>query len=167
MKKTALLCFLFLTAFAGAQNKGNTPAKDWDQLDKAFIALVDALQKNDKAAFMAISRPQVDCQDCINSTESESEGYFVPAGIFFEKLSKDFTKSPVYKAMVTRGYLFSAMEIKTPSKGGRTGLLKVYEVWVDTYLRNEWAEGHEGTSHKFQFVKVNGQFKFYGLTSIP
>ena len=45
--------------------------------------------------------------------------------------------------------------------------LKIYEVWVDTYLAGEWSKGHPGTIHSFQFVKINGKFTFYGLTSLP
>lgn len=44
---------------------------------------------------------------------------------------------------------------------------RLYEIWVITYVPDEWAKGHEGQSHAFQFLKIKDRFKFYRLTSVP
>lgn len=188
MKKSIILFFLIVGGLASAQTKKNTaPAKakatpekkqdaqpkqsDWDELDKAFIALVDALVKGDKAAFESLSLKEVDCVDCVGPTEVTKEGAFVPSGFFFAVIGKKFTESPVYQAMAKKGYSFSSIILKDfkprvlPKDYPKD--LKLYEVWVETYKPGEFSKTHKGTSHSFRFVKINGKFRFYGLTSIP
>lgn len=174
MKKIVIVCFLFSCFFASAQKStkaAKASASEWDKLDETFIAFIDALVKNDKAAFKAISYPAVDCIDCVGKPEFNKEGYFVTADIFYLNIANNFVNSPVYKALASRGYTFSIVEIKDfkpkilPKDYPQNLIL--YEVWVPTYLVDELSKGHPGTSHAFQFIKINGKFRFYGLTSIP
>ena len=173
MKKLTLLILLVLSTVAGAQNKKGTAPKtsEWDALDKVFIEVIDALVKGDKVKFTQNSLAEVDCVDCVGPTEITKYGAFVPAEFFFVVIGKKFTESPVYIAMAKRGYSFSSITLKNfkPKVMPRDYPkdLKLYEVWVETYKPGEFAKGHKGTSHSFRFVKVNGKFKFYGLTSIP
>lgn len=173
MKKVASLLFLLIIFTATAQNaaKQAVTKEEWDLLDKRFVSLVDALLKNDKPAFFALSLREVDCIDCVGRPEFNNEGYFVSASIFYLNIAKNFDKSPVYKAMVKRGYLFDSIIIKNlkprnmPADSPKD--LVLYEVWIPTYLAGELSKNSKGASHGFQFVKINGDFKFYGLTSIP
>jgi hypothetical protein len=167
-----VLFFILLTTAAWAQSPNNKAiSTEWDQLDQAFIAVIDALRNNDKAAFTALCLPGVDCIDCVGKPEFNEEGNFVTPAIFFLNIAQNFTNSPVYKAMVKRGYTFSTIILKgfkpkvVPADSPED--LKLYEVWIPTYKVDELSKGHPGTSHAFQFVKINGKFKFYGLTSIP
>jgi len=45
--------------------------------------------------------------------------------------------------------------------------LTLYDVMYVTFEPNEIAKGHEGGSEGFEFVKINNQFRLFGLTSIP
>lgn len=171
-----LIIFLFVAMGSlQAQNKSAASKKapsEWDQLDATFVTLIQALEKGDKASFLAASLKNVDCVDCVGSTELTTEGaVYVPAEFFFAVISKDFTKSPVYLAMAKKGYSFSSVVVKDfrPSNMPKDSPkdLKLYEVWVETYKPGELNKYHKGTSHSFRFVKVNGKFRFYGLTSIP
>lgn len=175
-----LLCnFAFAQKPASKTKKAATPAKpaaapkkeasEWDELDKTFIAFFSALESKDKAAYTALSLKQVDCAECPGGGEQGSYSHFVPAEVFYITVAEDFKKSPVYKALVKRGYAFNTMILKDfkpaflPKDAPND--LKVYEVWVQTYKPDELSKGHNGTNHAFQFIKVNGSFKFFGLTS--
>ncbi|MDV6166905.1 hypothetical protein R1T16_00605 [Flavobacterium sp. DG1-102-2] len=142
---------------------------EWDELDKTFIAFVAALENKDKAAYTALSLKQVDCAECPGGGEQGSYSHFVPAEVFYITVAEDFKKSPVYKALAKRGYAFNTMVLKDFKLSflpkDTSNDLKVYEVWVQTYKPDELSKGHIGTNHAFQFVKVNGSFKFFGLTS--
>lgn len=144
-------------------------ATEWDELDKTFVAFFKALENQDKQAYTAISLKMVDCAECPASGEADDVTHFVASEIFYITVASDFKKSPVYKAINKRGYAFSTMVLKDfkpsflPKDAPKD--LKVYEVWVQTYKPDEVSKGHKGTSHAFQFVKVNGVFKFFGLTS--
>ncbi|ALM48036.1 hypothetical protein AMR72_03490 [Flavobacterium psychrophilum] len=146
-----------------------TTAAEWDELDKTFVAFFKALESQNKQSFSSISLKQVDCAECPASGEAGDVTHFVPNEIFYITVASDFKKSPVYKAVTKRGYAFNSMILKDfkpeflPKDAPED--LKVYEVWVQTYKPDELSKGHKGTSHAFQFVKVNGVFRFFGLTS--
>lgn len=170
--KHLLLSVLFICTAGWAQKpvtKSPKTTSDWDVLDKTFIAFIKALETNDKVAYTALSLPQVDCVECPNAAELGAKNNFVPAEVFYITVAKDFTVSPVYKAMIKRGYAFNSMTLKDFKPGflpkDYPKDLKIYEVWVPTYKPDELSKGHKGTNHAFQFIKINGEFKFYGLTS--
>lgn len=166
----ALFCFQMAFCQKPAPKKGT--ATDWDELDKSFVELVDALLQGNKAKFLSLSAKEVDCVDCVGSMEVAADGtMFVPAEFFFAVIGQKFDQSPVYKAMAKKGYSFSTIILKDfkpkimPKDSPKD--LKIYEVWIETYYPGEFSKTHKGTSHSFRFVKVNGKFRFYGLTSIP
>lgn len=176
MKKIAVVLCLFACCMSWAQkptakSQKTAGEKDWESLDKTFAAFIKTIENNDKPGFMAISLKEVDCIDCAGKPEFNEQGTAVKADAFFAIITRHFTTSPVYLALVKKGYTFSIAEIKDfkpkslPKEYPKD--LKLYEVWVPTYLKNELSKGHPGASHAFQFVKINGQFKFYGLISIP
>ncbi|MGV3459495.1 MAG: hypothetical protein ACO1N9_03455 [Flavobacterium sp.] len=166
----ALFCFNITLAQKPAPKKA--ASNDWDELDKNFVQLIDALVKGDKAKFLSLSMKEVDCVDCVGAMDAAPDGtMFVPAEFFFAVIGQKFDQSPVYKAMAKKGYSFSSIILKDfkpkviPRDSPKD--LKLYEVWVETYYPGEFSKTHKGTSHSFRFVKINGKFRFYGLTSIP
>lgn len=165
MKKITYLFLLFISISAFAQ----TPQKkstEWDALDQTFLKVIQSLIKEDKQAFLQLSLNSVDCPDCPEVDGFTKDGAYLPADVFFFITSEFFTKSPIYKALSTRGYTFTSATIKkykAPATGNIAKDTKVYDVWVDTYLPNQLAKGHKGTGHSFRFVKINGKFKFIGL----
>jgi len=144
-------------------------ATTWDELDKTFVAFIKALENEDNTAYTAISLKEVDCAECPGAGELGDFTHFVPAQVFYITVASDFKVSPVYKALIKRGYAFNSMVLKDfrpaflPQNSSKD--LKVYEVWVQTYKPEELSKGHKETSHAFQFIKLNGEFKFFGLTS--
>lgn len=173
MKRITVLIFLLASGlgFSQTRSAAQVTKAEWDKLDKVFVAFVDALVKDDKAAFKAIAYPAIDCIDCVGKPEFNNHGYFVTADVFYLNIANNFTKSPVYKAMVKRGYTFSAITLRDYKPrylpDSYPPDLTLYEVWIPTYKANELSKGHPGTSHAFQFVKINNEFKLFGMTSIP
>lgn len=43
----------------------------------------------------------------------------------------------------------------------------IYQLWYGTWKPKESKDGWAGLQQAFQFVKINGDFKFFGLTSTP
>lgn len=180
--KYLIIAFIFIVNTISAQTKPavkKTTAQakattqkipdQWEELDKTFVAFIKALETNNKEAYKAIALPQVDCVDCPGGGEQGVANNFVPSEIFFITVATDFNVSPVYKALLKRGYAFNSMVLKDfkpsflPKDYPKD--LTVYEVWVPTYKKDELSKGHQGTSHAFQFIKVNDTFRFFGLTS--
>jgi hypothetical protein len=164
-----IFCLLTTFAYSQSTTAKKTPG-EWDQLDKTFISLIEALTKADEAKFISLSAKQIECAECAEAGTYTGAGYYVEAYDFYDGISKAFTKSAIFKALSVRGYGFSAATFKglkppymtaSAAKG-----LKVYDVWVDTYLPDEVSKGHPGTRHTFRFIKVGGKFIFFGLSSM-
>ena len=146
--------------------------KDSVELNKMTNDFIKAIENKETKKIKELSLEQIDCALCIATDYNHPpKDYIVPIDTLINQAYKDFLNSPLFKAIKSRGFRMSEMTIpeykprNLPSNYGKD--LIVYEAWVQTYKPNEWAEGHEGQSHCFQFVKINNEFKFYGLTSIP
>lgn len=180
--KYLIIAFMLIATPGFAQKKKpvakpattkSTPVKkatEWDELDKTFVAFIKSLENKDKMTFDNIALVKVDCAECPGSGEQGDITHYVPSDVFYITVAEDFKLSPVYKALINRGYAFNSMVLKgfKPSfikDGSDSKDLKVYEVWVPTYKPDELSKGHPGSSHAFQFVKVHGEFRFFGLTS--
>ena len=169
--KRIVFVFCLFTTFAWSQS---TPAKkkvgEWDELDKTFISLVEALTKANEGNFISLSAKEIECAECAEAGTYTGAGYYVEAYDFYDGISKNFTKSAIFKALSARGYGFTAATLKglkPPYLPANTAKgLKVYDVWVDTYLPDEVSKGHPGTRHTFRFIKVGSKFIFFGLSSI-
>ncbi|MBO9700129.1 MAG: hypothetical protein J7604_07945 [Sporocytophaga sp.] len=141
-------------------------------LDKAFNQLIEAIEKKNVPTIRSLSLSQINCAVCIFDYHNEPPAdYIVPIDTFINQSSKIILETPLETAIHNRGYNATLRLIRN-YKSRNLPLdypkdLKIYELWIQTYLPNELAKGHEGGSHGFQFVKVGEQFKFYGLTSVP
>ena len=110
MKKVAVAFCLLLVSICYAQKPAKATAKkaipakaaaaakavtqqknEWDELDVTFIAVIDALVKNDLRAFTALSLKEVDCIDCVGKPEFNNEGFFVGADVFYLNIAKNFS----------------------------------------------------------------------------
>lgn len=167
MKKLTYLFLFILSANVFAQSPAQK-STEWEQLDKAFITVLESLVKKNKQQFIQASLSKVECPDCPEVDEHSKEGAFLPAEIFYYITSENFTQSPIYKALNKRGYRFTSAIMPVNQELMATGTkkgYKSYDVWVDTYLPGEVNKVHKGRGHTFRFVKVNGKFMFYALVS--
>jgi len=168
MKRIAFI-FCLLTSLIYAQEPAaQKNSSEWDVLDKTFISIIESLTKANQAKFVALSLSKIECEECAEAGDYNPGAFFVPAADLYTSISTNFTKSAIYRALSKHGYTFSSAILKNAKPGhlpSGSKDLKVYDVWIDTYLPDELSKGHKGTRHAFRFVKLNGKFKLYGITS--
>lgn len=146
----------------------------WDSLglNRTWTAFLGALESKQNEIIRDISLEEISCALCRNpdAAYDPSDG-FVPIDTFLNQTNRSFLNSPLHKAIKTRGVRFLILTIpdyhpeNVPTTNSQD--FRLYEIWVITYLPDEWVKGHEGQSHAFQFLKTKDSFKFYGLTSVP
>lgn len=165
--KQLVYLFLLVTSVSALAQAPAKKASEWDVLDQTFIKLVETLTKKQKPAFLQIALLNVECADCPEVDGYTKEGASLPASIFYDQTSGYFSQSAIYKALATRGYTFASGVIKkykAPDAPASTAKdLKVYDVWVHTYLPGQISKNHKGSSHAFRFIKKDGKFRFFGL----
>lgn len=172
-----LLVFFLSSFWAHAQTECPKLSKtDSIGITQTFESFIRAIENDEKDKILDFCLSDIDCIDCIDLDSTHSakfmeEGYFVSKSEFCEKTLSTFLLSPVYKALKKKDFtslvwllIISTQKIYHKINGHD---LTLYEVWIQTFSPNEWAEGHEGQSNAFQFVKIKNDFKLFGLTSVP
>lgn len=139
-----------------------------------WMKFKNSIDDRDTAALKLLSLAKVDCDICFTKTNNNYQpaaNYSVSIDTFVIKLMLSLPYSKLWMALKNEGYSIYKRVIQdytseNLSRDYGTKLV-LYELWVQTYKPYEWAQGHEGQSHAFQFVKYNKEFRFYGITSIP
>jgi hypothetical protein len=170
-----IFIILFPVSLMGQSNR----EMEWKKINKedslrlntTWTTFLLALENKDDKTIRKISLPTISCDLCWGPDSDYKPNDLVPVDTFIYQTNRSFLTSPLYKAIKKRGVRYSTLTIpdfqpgnvlKSDSKD-----LLLFEVWVTTYVADEWAKGHEGQSHAFQFVKIKEDFKFYGMTSVP
>lgn len=166
MKKLVyFLIFMFsVTAIAQAPAQ---KASEWDVLDQTFIKLIGSITKKQKPVFLQIALSNVECSDCPEVDGYTKDGALLPASTFYDQIAGYFSQSAIYKSLASKGYTFASGVIKNykapTAPAGAAKDLKVYDVWVHTYMPGQISKDHKGGSHAFRFIKKDGKFRFFGL----
>jgi hypothetical protein len=165
-----ILTFLTLTSSGQEMEVIKINSKDSVDLEVVWKQFAKGLLSKDTNGLRQLSLNLVDCSSCI-SRNTLPEDYFVPIDTFLFQAFHHLSDSKLLSVIRTKKYHFLTNRIPNyqprsiKNRGGTD--LTIYEVWYNTYEPNEWAKGHEGQSHCFEFVKVDERYKFYGLSSIP
>ena len=174
MKKSVFIILILISWSINAQEESEMEfkkisTKDSIELSTVFKKLLNAVENKNEKEFLKLTLAKIDCVNC--KDDSMEMINYVSNRDLYNNEFKTFENSAVYKALKKRSFHTSCSVIKNykPKNLPRTYSkdLILYEVWIQTYLPNEWAKGHEGQSNTFQFVKINNEYKLYGLSSIP
>lgn len=176
---TILFAFLLSLNLLYGQKSGVAEWKKLSQddslaLDNYWKEFYTAIEKKDTAKIRKMSLAEIDCDLCVTCNYKKytpPDDYIISIDTFLLSNIHEIVKSALWKAIKKRGYrvgleiIYDYHRKNLPKDYGQDLLL--YEIWIQTYLPNEWAKGHEGQSQAFQFINYKNEFKFYGMTSIP
>ena len=169
-----LLLFSYLTLYAQEDEMQflNMNKSDSIQLLKTMNEFVKAIETKNSQILKQLSLSQIDCSFCIDIDSMDNyPDNIVPIEAFINMALSNFINSPLHKAFKKnriRAYTLKIRNYKPrnlPKKYGEH--FTRFNVTIQTYLQDEWVKGHEGQSHTFEFIKIDGKYKFYGLSSIP
>jgi hypothetical protein len=164
----SLLVSMYLTSLG--QRVVKISRKDSIQLNLAWNKFKKGLMERDTNNLHILSLKLVDCKDCISMEKYSIDDTFVPIDTFLNKAFREFDISKKWTSIKTKNYTILTREIKNYQpknlnpKCGKD--LIIFELWFITMEPNK-ITGYEGQSHAFQFIKLNNQFKFFGVTSVP
>ncbi len=124
------------------------------------------ITKEDTSKVRLFSLPIINCDICNHTNNQYTSIDSVLTNNFLNIKSSQLFKAIQQKRIsLNKRQQHNSDTTITPKGYGEK--LITFEVWIQTYLPNEFASGHEGQSHCFQFIQHNGNFKLFGITSIP
>jgi len=157
MKKTIKILTILL--FGATSSFGqNISSADSLKIVKASETLFAAIETNDKEILTNISTDKIYCIICSNSTDLSDSPYM------FDK--KDFLENHLEKIKISESYqrAYKSDELILVKESGYRSDITAF--WT-IYQKDELAPGHEGGQFGVYFKKVNGEFKFAGMETIP
>jgi len=153
---------------------GNISTTDSSHLIKVWKNYVKAIERKDLATIKYLSLNLIDCDICSpygpwDNLDKPVEDGFIEVDTFAFYFFKDIVQSKLWKVVKSthpsistfsfHGYYPRSLKLK------RGDHFYFYELTYITWKPGEAAEGHEGQTQSFIFVKIKNRFKFFGITS--
>ncbi|GAA4469532.1 hypothetical protein GCM10023093_29130 [Nemorincola caseinilytica] len=160
------LLFAVMCSMHALAQKGDISPQDAAKVDKAWRAFLGGLQKRDTAQLRSMSLPRIECVPCQDRIQGRLE-YRVGLDTFLTHLNS--WPPDRWNAIMTRKYWVNTIVTSHTPPGiidTRKHFL-IYELAFVTTEPNVVAPGHEGVSHLFQFIDIDGTLRFYGMATVP
>lgn len=154
----------------------NSRSKDKIAVNKTWKKFKKALECKDKKNLRLLSLKRVDCDlfqapPPEDSHEQDIANSYISIDTFLVRFYADLPKLKLWSVMKYKKYRIGEIaynDFHPPNiQYQKSKSFKVSCIWYTIFEPNEITKGDEGESEAFEFVKINGKFKFYGLTSIP
>jgi hypothetical protein len=150
-----LTVLLLSSTFIFGQKASST---DSLKVVKTFKELFTAIKTNDMKTITSISTAKIYCMICSDSTDFSDLPYMLDRKDFIENHLPTIKNSDSYQRAIKSDELIVVKE-----DDHRTDITVFWTI----YKQDELALGHEGGQFGIYFRKVNGEFKFAGMETIP
>jgi len=178
MKNLSLLSILIYIAtglYSKNFNHYKLPYKDSIELVNTWQKFKLSLELKDKNTLRRLSLKTVHCDlsqtpNLNASFEQNVNNSYISFDKFLVQFYHNSSISKLRAAIKTSKYYIgeSEMHIHPPNiYNQKTKSIILYDVSYITIKPNETAKGNEGESEGFEFIKIDGKYKFFGLTSVP
>ncbi len=163
---TAALGVCLLSSCGQQMKMVKTSKTDSLAVEAVWKQYVKALATKNVRTLKKLSLSRVYCQPC--ATQSNTANELVTADAYIKSTLRTLPRTKLWEAVQTTKHFVVTEKIKNykPQNIKTTDeVLNVYDIWYVTRQPDK-IKGYEGVRYAFQFVKEQGQFKFFGLTSL-
>lgn len=158
MKRFLLILTIFLTGFAVSISKP-VPKSDSLGLMETFEKIHYIFENPNFDEFQKISDILIYCRICEELDDSSELVWKIDRTLFYEKYLEAISKSEYWRRVKKSNdvHILSEPVINNCD----------YSIIIVIYQQDEIAPGHEGGSIEINFNKINGNYIFSGIGSIP
>ena len=157
-KKSYIIIFLLLTSFSLLGQ--NIEKSDSLKIIATLETVFEIFENPDYMNFKSISTNQIYCIPCSDKPDLRNNPYMYNRKDFFKNyLTKIYELEYWKKAVNSEKIIFF--------KDSRNKKFVDIIVFITTWKENEFAEGHEGAQLGLHFKKIEGEYKFAGIETIP
>jgi len=164
-----LLCIsAMLYSSCGQQMKMvKTPVADSVAVAGVWKQYIKALSSKNIKTLKRLSLNQVYCQPC--AIQAGTDYGLVNTDAFIKNMLYNLPKTKLWAAIKTNKQRILTERIKNyhpqNMKLNNDATLELYDVWYVTREADK-IKGFESQRYAFQFVKEQGQYRFFGLTAV-
>jgi hypothetical protein len=177
--KKGLLIILILSnlMIEPVHSYGSNMNDEFIELGNAWKIFLKAVSSNDIRKIKSLSLEKIRCLACLDNTEEEDKEmtkYMMTEPDWYEKLYKEKIFIPIdtfckqdYPIIFSKSFIKKLQDSETIYTVDHYNDDIIYEVIITTTQPGKIAPGHEGGQHAFQFIKINHDYKFWGIDTIP
>ena len=169
-----IVLITFLITVSCGQNKTTVKRKTENDIEKTWGQFLNTVQTANKQVFKKISNSKINCYYCIENTVIEQEELAVfreTDTLWYDKIYDDLVYIPIdrfikddFDIIFDASFLKILKEKEPKFSKNRIDGIDYYEILVTT---TEPTEFHEGGQHSFQFIEIDGLWKFNEIGTIP
>lgn len=153
--KKLIFIFLFVNTYCFGQN---ISSKDSLNIKNTIKKVILNFEKPNYKEFKKISTLEIYCIICNGTLKSKLDPYVIYRNDFYKNHLTVIKESKSWaKAITTK-------EIKFVYENNKRSDITIY---LTTWKKNELSKGHEGAQLGLYFKKINNEFKFSGIETIP
>jgi hypothetical protein len=166
-----LVAVLVLPLCSFGQSGRIITIKDSSELVTFVKDLEQSIEKRDTKKIRNASMDRINCSSCIKDRIPPPESYLVPVDTFINQTYRTFEQSRLWHCVRNEQPMINVL--KLTGKGFEEKELKnkesvlIYELFYLTTKPNEIQLGQEGQQTGLQFIKMDNEFKLYGLATVP
>lgn len=169
--RSSLLIILIVPFCSFGQSGGVITEEDSTELFRFVRQFENAIAKRETEKLRNVSLDSIHCISCIAYKIPPPESYFVPVDTFINQTYRNFRRSKLWDLVRNEQPMINLLKL-TGKDFGQNELkygerIIIYELFYLTTKSNEIQFGHEGRQTGLQFIKLNNELKFYGLTTVP
>ena len=156
--KRQLTILTFLITFVLFANGQSIIYSDSLNIIKSIDQVFKTFESGDFKEFKEISTTEIYCILCEGTLDSKLGPYIIKQDDFYNKYLNSIKNFESWKRAKNSKELILVQENNSRSD---------ITAYITTWKKNEYAEGHEGAQLGIYFKKINGEFKFAGIETIP
>lgn len=166
---TLAVCFNYTIAQPQTPVAEKISVQDSVLLSKSMLSFMNAIEQGDSVYIKANTLNKVSCTICDWKTNDgrPPSDYFVSVDDFIKQICRKSSCRPLLDAYYKRGSSYKlSMHNDMPIDGLRQGVgeQRLYHSSIQTIPPNNKAFGN-GMTHDIIFIKQDGEFKLYGISS--
>lgn len=152
---SVLIFVMFANSLAYGQDINE---KDSLKIVRAVGIVIHNFENPDYNKFEDISTEVIYCILCDGTLESKLDPYVIYRKDFFENHLTNITNFESWKRATT------SEELRLIREESKRSDITAY---LTTWKKDEWVKGHEGAELGLYFKKVDGEYRFAGIETIP
>jgi hypothetical protein len=157
MKRLLLLTLLYLSQIStiyGQSISKTDSSKVMAAVERVFLSV----ESSDPSQFKKLATSKLYCYTCKGVADSKLGPYVVRRNDFIKHYLQMIKSSDYWQRAKQSDEIVLVQESKYRSD---------ITVLITTWKEGEYATGHEGAQLGLYFKKVNGEFRFSGMDTIP
>ena len=163
-----ILFFLLSVSTPFAQDvAAKIEKEDSAHLLNTWHKFIQAIENKDRKSISNLSLKLIDCVTCSTSDSMGSDDFFVSIDTFTNQVFRNMIGSPLWNEIKLNRFSLDKVVIKDYHPRSLSDFKQKTFPFYQVIFHFKPKDYAEGFTYFFRFIKLDNNFRFYGLETIP